>query len=94
MSEEELNKVFNSVDTDNNGAINYTEFIAATLNLKSITDKKRLKKIFDMIDINNDGYVNYEDLTEAIKNKENSSTHLGDSHHFINNSLLEEVIRE
>lgn len=45
-----LNNIFDSVDTDCNGAINYTEYIAATLNIKLITDNLRLQKIYDLID--------------------------------------------
>ena len=31
LSEDELQSILRAVDTDKNGAINYTEFIAATL---------------------------------------------------------------
>lgn len=31
LSEDELQNILRAVDTDKNGAINYTEFIAATL---------------------------------------------------------------
>lgn len=39
----ELQSILEGVDTDRNGAINYTEFIAATLNARIMNDSKKLK---------------------------------------------------
>eukprot|EP00343_Euplotes_focardii_P003290 CAMPEP_0205809560 /NCGR_PEP_ID=MMETSP0205-20121125/13832_1 /ASSEMBLY_ACC=CAM_ASM_000278 /TAXON_ID=36767 /ORGANISM="Euplotes focardii, Strain TN1" /LENGTH=60 /DNA_ID=CAMNT_0053086997 /DNA_START=1110 /DNA_END=1289 /DNA_ORIENTATION=+ len=60
MTKEEIEEILKAVDTDKNGAINYNEFIAATLNIKLMTDKGKLKKLFDIIDINKDGTINSE----------------------------------
>ena len=80
-----LNNILNSVDTDHNGAINYTEFIAATLNVKLITDRKKLKKFFDLIDTNGDGTINYKDLDDIIHDNSNQ---------FVTASLIKEAIKE
>ena len=39
-----------SVDMDANGAIDYTEFIAATINKTKLLTKERLKTAFDHFD--------------------------------------------
>lgn len=36
LSDEEIEQIIRSIDTDKNGAINYTEFIAATLSTEAV----------------------------------------------------------
>jgi calcium-dependent protein kinase len=42
LSEDQLHKVLRAVDTDKNGAINYTEFIAATLKSEVFSNNKNI----------------------------------------------------
>lgn len=42
LSEDELQNILRAVDTDKNGAINYTEFIAATLKSDVYQDNKNI----------------------------------------------------
>lgn len=69
MKPEEVETILNAVDTDNNGAINYTEFIAATLNNRILEDQKKLKKAFDYIDVNHDGTVDSNDIANVFASK-------------------------
>lgn len=42
MTEKEIDAIMNAVDTDQNGAINFTEFVAATLNKKILEDSAKI----------------------------------------------------
>lgn len=42
LNEEELQNILRAVDTDKNGAINYTEFIAATLKSDVYSNNKNI----------------------------------------------------
>ena len=55
IEESDLQEMLSGVDTDQNGAINYTEFIAATLNKTHLKNTAKLKKAFTTIDLNGDG---------------------------------------
>jgi Ca2+-binding EF-hand superfamily protein len=46
----EVERIMLSVDMDANGAIDYTEFIAATINKTKLLTKERLKTAFDHFD--------------------------------------------
>mmetsp|Transcript_38624 Transcript_38624/g.44250 ORF Transcript_38624/g.44250 Transcript_38624/m.44250 type:complete len:127 (+) Transcript_38624:601-981(+) len=48
-NEDELKEILQGVDTDKNGAINYTEFIAATLDQILIRDKAKIQKAFRIL---------------------------------------------
>lgn len=49
-AEEEVNRIMQMVDLDKSGSIDYTEFIAATLDKKKIINKERLEQAFNMFD--------------------------------------------
>jgi calcium-dependent protein kinase len=46
----EVDRIMSSVDMDANGAIDYTEFISATINKSKLLTKERLKTAFDHFD--------------------------------------------
>lgn len=48
-AEDELKEILKGVDTDKNGAINYTEFIAATLDKMLLRDKSKIEKAFKVL---------------------------------------------
>lgn len=49
-AELEVERIMQMVDMDANGAIDYTEFIAATVNKNKLLTKERLKQAFDHFD--------------------------------------------
>jgi len=55
-----------SVDTDGCGEINYTEFIAATINENIYMRDEYLRNAFNTFDKNKDGTINKEDLLDII----------------------------
>ena len=67
FEEEELETILRAVDTDKNGAINYTEFIAATLEAKVCTDQAKIRHAFDQLDLDGDGFIEEKELAELVK---------------------------
>lgn len=66
LSEDELQNILRAVDTDKNGAINYTEFIAATLKSDVYQDNKNIQNAFEMLDKDGNGYIEEKELAEII----------------------------
>lgn len=67
-SQEELQAIIDKVDHAHNDKINYTEFIAATLDVSSIINKddKKLHAIFNTFDVDNTGMITRENLKMAF----------------------------
>lgn len=59
-----------SVDTDNNGAINFNEFIAATLDASIYKDYEKLEKAFKFFDKDHDGEIDEKELKDSLAGKE------------------------
>jgi len=65
---DEVAQILKGVDIDYNGAINYTEFIAATLDQdKIIKEKLKLKDAFNVFDVNKDGKIDEEELKAVLE---------------------------
>lgn len=43
--------MFASIDIDNNGVINFTEFISATMDKENVKEKEKLRQAFKYFDI-------------------------------------------
>ena len=56
---EEVSRILNSIDTDKNGAINYNEFIAATIDTEKLVNSKedQCADAFQVFDKNGDGKI-------------------------------------
>ena len=55
ISPEEIKKIVAEVDYADNGRINYTEFISATINTKRYLTEDRINAIFTSFDLDNTG---------------------------------------
>jgi len=42
INEEDVNKMFKEIDIDGNGSIDYTEFVMATMNEKTVLTNEKL----------------------------------------------------
>jgi calcium-dependent protein kinase len=71
---EELAAILEGVDVDHNGAINYTEFIAATLDQNSyVNEQKRIKDAFKVFDKDGDGVIDAEEIKAAFNIDDNEA---------------------
>lgn len=59
MLEEEIDKIFRIVDHNNNGVIDYTEFITSAANISELISDKQLKAAFKAIDLDGSGEISY-----------------------------------
>ena len=55
------------VDSDDTGVINYTEFLSATLDLRTALNNERLWQAFKHFDTSGDGKISKEDLSQAFR---------------------------
>jgi len=62
----EVDRIMASVDMDANGAIDYTEFISATINKSKLLTKERLKTAFDHFDKNHSGFINLAEIKTLL----------------------------
>lgn len=65
---DERKAIMGHVDTDKNNAINYNEFIAATLHDKNIKNSFSINRAFDFFDIDKDGVIEKEELKTILQN--------------------------
>ena len=67
INEEEICNLFKTIDVGKNGKIDYTEFIAATLQKQNYLKKERLYEAFCLFDKDNCGCITKKELMEALK---------------------------
>jgi len=82
MSIEELNKMFDNIDKDNSGVIDYSEFISASINRKQLFEKKNLEKMFNMFDKDGNGSLSVDEFKAYLS--------MGDA----SNAEWDEIIKE
>lgn len=66
MTKDEINKIIKELDFADNKRINYSEFIAATINVSEYLSEERLQAIFNQFDIDNSGKITKENLKQAF----------------------------
>ena len=66
MSDEEVEQMFNQVDTDKSGFIDYSEFVVASMNQSSLTSNERLQAAFKMFDKDNSGSISADEIREVL----------------------------
>ena len=67
ITEQDINFLFQALDVDRNGKIDYTEFIAATLQRANYLRNDRLLEAFLNFDKDKSGKISKEELLEALK---------------------------
>ena len=67
LSDEEIKSIFKAIDVDQNGKIDYTEFISATLQEAEYLKQERLVEAFMNFDRDKSGKINKNELLEVLK---------------------------
>ena len=67
-----VEEIFKSIDTDNSGVINYTEFIAASLDKRIYLQEEKLKDAFKLFDIDGSGKISKNEIANILKVELNS----------------------
>ena len=66
LSDEEIDEMYAKVDTDNSGEIEYSEFVVATLNEKSILSNNKLHTAFKMFDKDGGGSISTDEIKQVL----------------------------
>ena len=67
LDDAELQQIISEIDYYGNGMINYTEFIAATLQIDQELNDEQLWNLFKKFDVDNTDFITIENLKEAFK---------------------------
>ena len=60
-------EIFKSIDTDSSGVINYTEFLAATIDKKVYLKEERLYEAFKAFDTDSSGKISAQEIIKIMK---------------------------
>jgi calcium-dependent protein kinase len=64
--EGEIEDILKQVDSNNNGVVEYSEFITACTNLSNMITEKNLKEAFDLFDMDNNGEITPRELKHIL----------------------------
>jgi len=66
MSDDEVEIMFNKVDSDKSGFIDYSEFVVAAMNETQITSNDKLQAAFRMFDKDGSGKITHDEIKAAL----------------------------
>eukprot|EP00347_Sterkiella_histriomuscorum_P024166 403332075 len=69
LFEDELQQIIKNVDFNQNGLIEYSEFVSAASNLKHLLTEKNLKQAFDLFDLDQNGEITPRELKHILGGK-------------------------
>jgi len=67
MTEEEIEGMFENIDFNHDGEINYTEFLAVACDKSKATSLANLRFAFHHFDIDDSGYITQDNLIECFR---------------------------
>ena len=67
MPEEEINQIFQRIDFNHDGEINYTEFLAVTVDRRKAITENNMLFAFHHFDIDNTGFITTQNLEECFR---------------------------
>ena len=66
MDKSDIEKMFKSVDIDESGFIDYSEFVVAAMNEKNLLTNEKLQAAFRMFDKDGSGFISSEEIKEIL----------------------------
>jgi len=66
MSDEEVDEMFSKVDVDDSGAIDYSEFVVASMNEKNLLSNNKLQSAFKMFDKDGGGSISTDEIRQVL----------------------------
>lgn len=67
MSTKEIQEMIHEVDYHGNGKINYSEFLSATINVRTFMTEQKMQAIFQQFDTDNSGKITQENIYLAMQ---------------------------
>jgi calcium-dependent protein kinase len=80
----ETERILSNIDINQNGSVDFTEFVISLVSTKDILTDEKLLNAFNMLDMDGNGRITKSDLEAVFK--KNSSTDT--------NEAMEEIIQE
>lgn len=74
LSVEDITKAMQVIDSNNNGVIDYTEFIAACMYSQDYTQEKQIKQAFQYFDKDNSGTITADELRHCLQSEDQTLT--------------------
>ena len=71
ISDEEIDRMFDAVDTDQSGYIDYTEFVVASANEQALLTNERLSAAFKMFDKDKSGMITPSEIRTVLSGGDN-----------------------
>jgi calcium-dependent protein kinase len=78
IKQDEIKEMFTSIDTDKNGKIDYTEFIASCLKEKIYLNKERLDEAFSVFDKDKNGVISKDEIMAILQVKDEQIKEIDD----------------
>jgi len=75
IDDSELEQIINNVDYHGDRMINYSEFLSATIQVKSILTDEKLKSIFKQFDTDSTGKITAENIIKAMQKLGHTVSH-------------------
>lgn len=75
MSEQEVNSIFERIDFNHDGEINYSEFLAVTVDRRKAITENNMLFAFHHFDIDNSGFITEANLEECFRREGKHLTH-------------------
>lgn len=66
LTNQDVDQIFNAMDFDNSGQVDYTQFIASCLDGTIRKNQNFLKKQFEKLDCDKDGKLNKNDIEQIV----------------------------
>ena len=66
FSKEEVERIIQQLDYDDNGVINYHEFIQATIPVEEYLTEEKIAAVFSRFDVDGDGHISITNLRDAF----------------------------
>jgi calcium-dependent protein kinase len=65
-AKDEVDRIFEMVDGDHSGEIDFSEFVTATVNRNNLLQEDKLKLAFQYYDTDNSGEITVEEIKDAL----------------------------
>ncbi|KAL6987127.1 Calcium-dependent protein kinase 14 [Sarracenia purpurea var. burkii] len=73
IPDSDLHILMEAGDVDNDGHLNYGEFVAISVHLRKMSSDDHLQKAFDFFDQNRSGYIEIEELMDALAEEDETN---------------------
>lgn len=89
-AKKEVDRIFQVIDVNNTGAIDFTEFLLATVNHKKLLSQERLTQVFKMFDTDNSGTISRDEIKTFFSMGQEGKQSNNENDEFVM-ELIEEV---